>query len=149
LIDTLYNTQRVIKIARNEAAIEEVLKQPESEEDAKISSQTYLESSGIKQITPAELRKLLDLEAELILIDVREGIHGSGIAYDKATAIPYSHLAAYADELMEEKMIVVYCQSGRTSTMAATLLADYSLPHVYNLAGGLNEWAKIENEKIV
>jgi adenylyltransferase/sulfurtransferase len=60
LIDTLHNTQRVIKIARNEAVIEEVLKQqPDSEEDAKISSRTYVESSGVKQISPAELRQLL------------------------------------------------------------------------------------------
>jgi rhodanese-related sulfurtransferase len=43
-------------------------------------------------------------------------MYGAGIAYDKATSIPYSHLAAYVDDLMEEKMIVVYCQSGRTST---------------------------------
>lgn len=145
LIDTLYNTQRVIRIARNEAVIEAVLKQ-KLEEEVKTVESSCKQQEGIKQITSKELRNLLINKADFQLIDVREGSYGEGIAYHNATAIPYSHLAAYIDELMEEKKIVVYCQSGRTSAMAASLLVDYGLPEVYNLSGGLNEWEKEEKK---
>jgi adenylyltransferase/sulfurtransferase len=141
LIDTLHNTQRVIRVARNEAIIQQILKQKPPLEE-KIINNTSVLPSGIKQITSQELRRWLETDVDLALIDVREGTHGEGISYDKAMAIPYSHLPAYVDELMDEKRIVVYCQSGRISAMAATLLVDYGLPEVYNLVGGLNEWKK-------
>ncbi|MDO1447496.1 HesA/MoeB/ThiF family protein [Rhodocytophaga aerolata] len=147
VVDTLYNTQRVIRINRNETIIEAVLKEkPELITEA---AKTPVQSSGVQQITSRELRKLLANKADLYLIDVREGLHDEGIAYSHSTAIPYSHLAAYVDELMEENKVVVYCQSGRTSAMAATLLIDYGLPEVYNLVGGLNEWEKEKNKEVI
>jgi rhodanese-related sulfurtransferase len=140
MVDTLHNIQRVISIARNEAVIEAVLKvKPQENEAIKSNS---VQQPAVKQITAGELRKLLAGKADLQLVDVREGSHEEGIIYHNATAIPFSHLGAYLDELMEEKKIVVYCQSGRTSTMAASFLLDYGLPEVYNLVGGLNEWGK-------
>jgi len=147
LVDTLYNTQRVIRIARNENIIEAVLK-GHPEESVNPLDNTCMQVSGVKQITTGELKKLLEANANLQLVDVREGLHGEGIGYHNATAIPYSHLPAYIDELMEEKLIVVYCQSGRTSAMAADLLVDYGLPEVYNLAGGLNAWEKEASKEI-
>jgi adenylyltransferase/sulfurtransferase len=148
VVDTLYNTQRVIRINRNQAVIEAVLNE-KIETPAQTTAKTYKQSSGVKQITSQELRLLLAKNADVYLIDVREGLHGEGIPYHHTTAIPYSHLAAYVDELMEENKLVVYCQSGRTSAMAATLLIDYGLPEVYNLVGGLNEWEKEENKEII
>jgi adenylyltransferase/sulfurtransferase len=148
LIDTLHNTQRVIRVARNEKIIETVLRE-KPEGQSKTVEHSCVQQAGVKGITSGELRTLLSNKADVQLIDVREGMHGEGINHKKSTAIPYSHLAAYVDELLEEKTIVVYCQSGRTSAMAAALLVDYGLPEVYNLAGGLNEWKKTENEKIL
>jgi adenylyltransferase/sulfurtransferase len=148
LINTLHNTQRVITIARNETVIQAVL-QKKPEDEPKSAEHHYIQQAGIKQITSAELRRLLNNSADLQLVDVREGTHEGGIVYHNTTAIPFNHLPAYIDELLGEKTIVVYCQSGRTSTMAATLLVDYGLPQVYNLVGGLNEWTKAQNEKLV
>lgn len=36
--------------------------------------------------------------------------------------------------------IVVYCQSGRRSNVAAEALADLGYTHVYNVAGSMNAW---------
>ena len=36
--------------------------------------------------------------------------------------------------------IVVYCQSGQRSNVAAETLADLGYQHVYNVAGSMNEW---------
>ncbi len=36
--------------------------------------------------------------------------------------------------------IVVYCQSGQRSNIAAETLADLGYKHVYNVAGSMNAW---------
>jgi len=36
--------------------------------------------------------------------------------------------------------IVVYCQSGRRSNIAAETLADLGYLHVYNVSGSMNAW---------
>jgi rhodanese-related sulfurtransferase len=36
--------------------------------------------------------------------------------------------------------IVVYCQSGRRSNIAAETLADLGYRHVYNVSGSMNAW---------
>ena len=36
--------------------------------------------------------------------------------------------------------IVVYCQSGRRSNIAAETLADLGYTHVYNVSGSMNAW---------
>ncbi|MDH4328904.1 MAG: rhodanese-like domain-containing protein [Nitrospira sp.] len=39
-----------------------------------------------------------------------------------------------------EDHIVVYCQSGRRSNIAAETLADLGYRHVYNVEGSMNAW---------
>ena len=39
-----------------------------------------------------------------------------------------------------EDHIVVYCQSGRRSNIAAETLADLGYRHVYNVTGSMNAW---------
>lgn len=39
-----------------------------------------------------------------------------------------------------EDHIVVYCQSGRRSNIAAEALADLGYRHVYNVEGSMNAW---------
>jgi rhodanese-related sulfurtransferase len=36
--------------------------------------------------------------------------------------------------------IVVYCQSGHRSNIAAETLADLGYTHVYNVSGSMNAW---------
>ena len=41
-----------------------------------------------------------------------------------------------------EDHIVVYCQSGHRSNIAAETLAGLGYKHVYNVAGSMNAWAE-------
>ena len=41
-----------------------------------------------------------------------------------------------------EDHIVVYCQSGRRSNIAAETLADLGYRHVYNVEGSMNAWVE-------
>ena len=41
-----------------------------------------------------------------------------------------------------EDHIVVYCQSGHRSNIAAETLADLGYTHVYNVVGSMNAWTE-------
>ena len=43
-------------------------------------------------------------------------------------------------ETQLEDHLVVYCQSGHRSNIAAEPLADLGYRHVYNVAGSMNAW---------
>jgi rhodanese-related sulfurtransferase len=41
-----------------------------------------------------------------------------------------------------DEHIVVYCQSGHRSNIAAETLADLGYRHVYNVSGSMNAWTE-------
>jgi adenylyltransferase/sulfurtransferase len=143
LLDTLTYTQRIIGIQRNEEIIQAV---KQGKTRAIETPDTCKPDFSYKQITSAELRQLLDTGTSLQLLDVREGNNRENIDYHNTLSIPFTHIAGYIDEISQEPMVVIYCQSGKTSVMAAEMLAsDYGLTNIYNLKGGLNEWKKTED----
>ncbi|QHT66714.1 molybdopterin-synthase adenylyltransferase MoeB [Rhodocytophaga rosea] len=138
LIDTLTYTQRILTVKRNE---EEIRKVKEGEYTNAKAIQACASEASYKNITPEELHQLIESQSEFILVDVREGNRMGNIDFEPNMTIPFTHLPGYIDELDQEPMVVVYCQTGRTSTMAAQLLAgDYGLANIYNLSGGLIAW---------
>ncbi|GAI90031.1 unnamed protein product, partial [marine sediment metagenome] len=105
--------------------------------------------ASYKNITPEELQALIESQAEFMLVDVREGSRLGNIEYEPNMAIPFSHLPGYIDDISQEPMVVLFCQSGRTSTMAAQMLAeDYSLTNIYNLSGGLLAWQQMHSSMV-
>jgi rhodanese-related sulfurtransferase len=58
--------------------------------------------------------------------------------------IPYDQIEGKADLLPKDKnaMIVLYCSSGRMSTIAATKLVKLGYSNVWNLESGMSGWAK-------
>jgi rhodanese-related sulfurtransferase len=56
--------------------------------------------------------------------------------------IPYTELAARAAELPSDKgaPLVVYCQSGHESAIAAQTLLDLGYTNIQNLEGGMAAW---------
>lgn len=58
--------------------------------------------------------------------------------------IPYDQIENKTDQLPKDKkaMLVLYCSSGRMSTIAATKLVKLGYSNVWNLAGGMNAWSQ-------
>ena len=56
--------------------------------------------------------------------------------------IPYNKIAQNLDKLPEDKStkIVLYCQSGRMSEIAAQELSDLGYTNVYNHLFGMHDW---------
>ena len=78
-----------------------------------------------------------------ILVDVRSPEeHLSGVIPGTDLNIDFREIKSRHREIgaQLEDHIVVYCQSGHRSNIAAETLADLGYRHVYNVAGSMNAW---------
>lgn len=78
-----------------------------------------------------------------LLIDVRTAEeHAAGFIPGTDRNIEFREIKARHRELGAslEDHIVVYCQSGHRSNIAAETLADLGYRHVYNVVGSMNAW---------
>ena len=78
-----------------------------------------------------------------ILIDVRSvEEHTTGFIPGTDLNIEFREIQARHREIgaQLEDHVVVYCQSGHRSNIAAETLADLGYRHVYNVTGSMNAW---------
>jgi rhodanese-related sulfurtransferase len=77
------------------------------------------------------------------LIDVRSPEeHAAGMIPGTDFNIDFREMKSRHREIgaKPEDHIVVYCQSGHRSNIAAETLADLGYKHVYNVTGSMNAW---------
>jgi rhodanese-related sulfurtransferase len=99
----------------------------------------------IPQLAPAELRAWLD-DAERpapALIDVREPWEFEYCRIESSVSIPLGRLAVRIDELPQDRPLVMVCHHGNRSGHAGAMLKDAGFEQVYNLSGGVEEWAAL------
>ena len=98
--------------------------------------------AGIPEIAPEWLAQHRD---EVQVVDVRSPAEFEGELGHLAGArlLPLDELRARVSELDGSRPIVLVCQSGKRSAMAATILRKAGLPRVANLAGGMVGWRKL------
>ena len=80
-----------------------------------------------------------------VLVDVRSPEeHAGGMIPGTDLNIDFRELKARHRELGAklDDHIVVYCQSGHRSNIAAEMLADLGYTHVYNVIGSMNAWTE-------
>jgi hydroxyacylglutathione hydrolase len=77
----------------------------------------------------------------LVLIDVRNDNEWSDGHIPSAVHIPLGHLAERINEVPADKPIVVQCQMGGRSSIAASLLQKLGRKNVTNLVGGYSAWS--------
>ncbi|HJU04315.1 MAG TPA: rhodanese-like domain-containing protein [Nitrospiraceae bacterium] len=78
-----------------------------------------------------------------VLIDVRSPEeHAAGVIPGTDMNIEFNEIKARHREIGAklDDHIVVYCQSGHRSNIAAEALADLGYRHVYNVSGSMNAW---------
>ncbi len=78
-----------------------------------------------------------------VLIDVRSAReHESGVIPGTDLNIDFREIQSRHREIgaQLDDHIVVYCQSGHRSNIAAETLANLGYRHVYNVAGSMNAW---------
>ncbi len=92
-----------------------------------------------RNITPAQLNVMLR-QKDFTLINVHVPYAGEISRTD--AFIPYTEVEAKLPRLLANKRakIVVYCQTGRMSEIAADVLVRLGYTNVFNLQGGMVAW---------
>ena len=95
----------------------------------------------MKTITPQELKKKLDSNEEIQVIDVRDD-HEVDICHIGGKQIPMSEVMAHVDDIRRDIPVVVHCRAGARSAAVITALEQkFGMDNLYNLTGGILAWA--------
>ena len=94
-----------------------------------------------QQITAEEAKKIMDSGEEHIILDTREQEEFDDGHIPGAILIPYAEIENKAEQMLPEKnkLVLVYCRSGRRSKIAAQTLADMGYTNVKEF-GGIIDW---------
>lgn len=96
----------------------------------------------IAQLTPVQLKQRLDRGDKLVVVDVREPWEVAVCALPGARHIPMREIPARAAELPRDTDVVLLCHHGVRSQYVASFLERLGFEQLYNLAGGIDAWAK-------
>lgn len=98
------------------------------------------------EMAPKELKKMIDAEKSVIVMDVREeNQRAEGEIYANTTvAITRGNLEFEVLNKIKDKnaVIVTYCRSGGRGALAAQTLKKLGYVNATNLKGGLKGWAQ-------
>ena len=99
-------------------------------------------------MTPSCLNELIQSQAPIELIDVREPYERS-ICHIGGKLIPLLNLNHMIDQLDKNAFTVLYCKSGVRSTQAAEVLTNSNFKHIYCLEGGILKWQETVDSSLM
>ena len=91
----------------------------------------------ISEMTPAEAQAA---GAGIQFVDVRGRNEYKDGHIDSALNIPLGYLPDHLDELPRDRLLVLQCQTGVRSQIAASLLEKHGLHNIASMTGGLENW---------
>lgn len=102
-----------------------------------------MESHEPLEISVTELKARLDQGEQLALIDVREAFELDICRLNYTHHIPMAELRFNLASLepYKEKELILYCRTGRRSSMAVMFLRDFGFERAKNLTGGVHAWS--------
>lgn len=93
------------------------------------------------QITPEQLKTLLDEQQPTLLLDVREPWEYEICHLEPSLNISMSRIPSHLHEINPEQEIVVFCHHGMRSMQVASYLESNGFDKICNLVGGIDAWA--------
>jgi molybdopterin/thiamine biosynthesis adenylyltransferase/rhodanese-related sulfurtransferase len=146
LFDALNLKFRELKLRKNpecpicgtEPTITELI---DYEEFCGIRGEEYVPATKVPEITPGEVKKMMDEKKSFVLIDVREPHEYQICRIDGAKLIPLGEVARRMHELSSADDIVVHCRSGMRSAQAVEFLMKSGFRKIHNLKGGILAWS--------
>ena len=98
-------------------------------------------ADGYYQISAEEAHRIMVEESGFVILDVRAESEYNEAHIPNAVLLPDTEIIEKASEILpdKDKMILVYCRSGRRSKNAAAELAAMGYSNVWEF-GGINDW---------
>ncbi|HEU0302459.1 MAG TPA: rhodanese-like domain-containing protein, partial [Longimicrobium sp.] len=97
--------------------------------------------ASVRQITSGELAARM-MAGEVNVIDVRGAAEWEAGHLPDVPNLPVGSLADRLDEVPRDRPLVVHCQGGGRSAIAASVLQAHGITGVLNLTGGYQEWVR-------
>ena len=94
----------------------------------------------IERITAVALSQQLATSAAPTVVDVRSEKEWAAGHIAHSVNIPLNHLRDRANEIAKDRPVVVHCEGGYRSAIAASVLAQVGRPHVLDMVGGFKAW---------
>lgn len=91
-------------------------------------------------VTPKQLRRMLDEDPDLFVLDVREPFEVAICRIDGSWEIPLGELPLRYAEVPKDRDVVIHCKMGGRSAQAVQFLQSRGYSQVKNLAGGILRW---------
>ncbi len=98
------------------------------------------EPLGPDDITPRQLKRMLDENPDLFVLDVREPHEVAICRIEGSWEIPLGELPTRYAEVPRDRDVVVHCKMGGRSAQAVEFLKSQGYDNVRNLAGGILRW---------
>jgi rhodanese-related sulfurtransferase len=95
---------------------------------------------NFKEVGPEFLANV-DKE-QIKVVDIRTEAEVARGVIDGAIHIPMHLLPFKAEELPQDKPVVLYCHSGARSAQACAFMASKGFNNMHNLTGGILAWAR-------
>ena len=100
------------------------------------------EPEEFDEMTPKELKTMLDSGGTPIILDVREPHEYEICRLPGSVLIPLGQLGQRLDELNSDDEIVVHCKLGGRSAKAVEQMQKAGFTNVKNLVGGIDRWSQ-------
>jgi rhodanese-related sulfurtransferase len=95
-------------------------------------------------VTPQQAQQMIDTNSALAVVDVREVNEYCGASGHIPGALNYPWISGVLQkdytELAPDAEILVVCQSGHRSALAAEFLDSKGFLHIYSMEGGMSAW---------
>ncbi len=95
----------------------------------------------MNEMTPKELKALMDSGSGVVVLDVREPAETAICRIEGAIEIPLALLPLRYAEIPKDRDVVVLCKIGGRSAQAVWFLNSKGYTRVKNLSGGILRWA--------
>ena len=104
----------------------------------------------MQHLTPTQLQgHLATAESKPLILDVREAWEYNICRLEGSLLMSMRTVPARLHEIDREQEIVVVCHHGIRSNSVANYLARNGYARLYNLAGGINAWAREIDKNMV
>jgi sulfur-carrier protein adenylyltransferase/sulfurtransferase len=95
-----------------------------------------------QEMKVTELKRRLDAHEPVVVLDVRDTWETALARIDNAVHIPMEEIELRTEELDPKAETIVYCHHGVRSAAVAEFLARRGFGKVWNLEGGIDQWAR-------